>query len=84
MGVFWRWEYISFGGLFRIKVFLECRNAEGSVFGDGGVFFFARLSRITDFPECRNEGANSKSQALRIWRLIYILITNFIMVFGIL
>ena len=31
-------EYISFVGLSEIKVFLECRNAEESVFGDGSVF----------------------------------------------
>ena len=38
VGVFGEGEYISFGGLFRIIVFLECRNAEESVFGDGSVF----------------------------------------------
>ena len=38
MGVFGEGEYISFVGLSQIKVFLECRNAEGSVFGDGSVF----------------------------------------------
>ena len=38
MGGFWGGECISFERLFRIKVFLECRNAEVSVFGNGSVF----------------------------------------------
>ena len=59
MGVFWRWEYISFGGLFRIKVFLECRNAEGSVFGDGGVFFLQGYLELQTF-----QNAGMKEQIL--------------------
>ena len=47
MGVLGDGECISFGGLSEIKVFLECRNAGGSVFGDGGVFL------LRDYLESR-------------------------------
>ena len=49
MGVFGEGEYISFGGLFRIIVFLECRNAEGSVFGNEGILFLKDYLKTKTF-----------------------------------
>ncbi len=59
MGVFGEGEYISFVGLSEIKVFLECRNAEGSVFGDGGVFFLQGYLELQTF-----QNAGMKEQIL--------------------
>ena len=58
-GCTWGGEYISFVGLSQIKVFLECRNAEGSVFGDGSVFLLKGYLELQTF-----QNAGMKEQIL--------------------